>query len=87
MMSNEEVNIHLGILKIREDITKVNLNDINNAFRKLAAIIHPDKAGDESTAAFQELLNSCHLLRNYIKEKGETESSKNKEVDDVDKFF
>ena len=52
MMSNEEVNIHLGILKIREDITKVNLNDINNAFRKLAAIIHPDKAGDESTAAF-----------------------------------
>ena len=87
MMSTEEINKHLGVLKIQKDIANVNINEINNAFRKLAAVMHPDKAGDKSTADFQELLNSCHVLRNYFKETCETVSPENKDVDDDEKFF
>ena len=83
-MSNDEIKIHLAVLKIVKDRAEVNINDVNNAFRKLATVIHPDKAGDESTAAFQELLNSCQLLRKHFKEKCETDVN---ETDDDEKFF
>ena len=88
MMTTDEIRKHLGVLNIQKDISEVNINDVNSAFRKLAAVIHPDKAGDESTAAFQELLNSCNLLRVFLKKKCESDSFENQECYDEDeKFF
>ena len=63
MMSEDEIKKRLKVLRIKEEFTDVTLNHVNSAFRKLATVMHPVKAGDSSTAAFQELLNSCLILR------------------------
>ena len=89
-MNTEEITIHLRVLEIYDDIAVVTIQDVNLAFKKLATVIHPDKAGEDSTAAFQELLNSCHILRKYFKDKQRHEQTagKNKqECSDHDKFF
>ena len=86
MMTQEEIRKHLEVLKIQDAIANVSLKDVNSAFRKLASEMHPDKAGDASTAAFQELLNSCHILRKYLKEKPQEEEQVWENDDDF-KFF
>ena len=86
MMTQEEIRKHLEVLKIQDAIANVSLKDVNSAFRKLASEMHPDKAGDASTAAFQELLNSCHILRKYLKEKTQEEEQVLENDDDF-KFF
>ena len=68
-LSNEEFKKHLLVLDIEDDITSVTTKTVNVAFRKLALILHPDKAGDKSTAAFQELLDSCEKVLDHLKEK------------------
>ena len=83
MMNSEEVKKNLSVLRIQAEVSAVTLKDVNDAFRKLAAVLHPDKAGGESTAVFQELLNSCHILRKYFKEKPGAEIAES----DHDKFF
>ena len=73
----------LAILEISKDINDVTIKDINVAFRKLALKLHPDKAGDEKTAAFQKLRNAHQLLTQYI-----LEQKTSGEVDDEEeKFF
>ena len=48
----------LNVLEITKDINEVTVKEINVAFRNLALKLHPDKAGDEKTYAFQELRNA-----------------------------
>ena len=60
MMTIDDLKRFLSILKINygEDIGAITLRDATIAFQKLAMVLHPDKAGKESTAAFQELRNA-----------------------------
>ena len=69
MMKKEEVNQLLRVLLIDEDISNVSDTDVNVAFRKRAKVIHPDKAGDEKTAQFQELLSAYDKLKEFLKER------------------
>ena len=73
VMTNEELIRSLSILNlgigIEDDIASVTLRDATIAFQKLAVILHPDKAGDESTAAFQELRDAFEKIRAHFKEK------------------
>ena len=95
MTTTDNIRKHLQVLDITDDVSNVTLADVNCAFRRLATVLHIDKAGAESTHAFQELLNSCLFLRKYFKEniKEQTEKSEDdvqKETvndDDDDKFF
>ena len=64
----DQLKKHLEVLEIHDEIAKVTLSVVNASFRRLAKVIHPDKATERSTAAFQELLNSCQILRKYLKD-------------------
>ena len=75
------------VLNIKDDISGISLRDINVAFRKLAKVIHPDKAGDETTAAFQQLLDAYHKLQDYFKEKDDLGDNEIFETDDEERFF
>ena len=71
MMTIDDLKRCLSILKIDygEDIGAITLRDATIAFQKLALVLHPDKAGKESTAAFQELRNAYEKTRNHFREK------------------
>ena len=73
IMTNEVLKKNLLILEIEvgsdEEIHAITLKDASIAFQKLALILHPDKAGKESTAAFQELRNAYELVRDHFKKK------------------
>ena len=73
----EEIKVCLSDLEISENIANVTLKDVNNSFRRLAAKKHPDKAGNESTAAFQEMLNACNAARTYFKDKHDANDENN----------
>ena len=68
MITIEELKVHLSKLDIHDEVSNVTICDVNRAFRKLAGVMHPDKAGSESTAAFQEVLKACQEARKYFKE-------------------
>ena len=87
MMTNEEIRKHLDVLKIQNNINDVTLKDVTLAFRQLALILHPDKAGNESTAAFQELINAYEKVFDFFKEKHGADFDKIFENDDDQKFF
>ena len=56
MLSQEELSHYCQVLGIvQHDIPNYSLKQISQAFQKLALSLHPDKAGDKSTAAFQTL--------------------------------
>ena len=63
MQNQCEIKQLLTLLDINKDIDKITITDVNAAFRKKAKTVHPDKAGDSKKAAFQELLNAYHKLR------------------------
>ena len=86
-LSNEEFKKHLLVLDIEDDITSVTTKTVNVAFRKLALILHPDKAGDKSTTAFQELLDSCEKLLDHLKEKHNLSDESIFENDHEEMFF
>ena len=75
----------LETLEITKGISEISLKDVNTAFRKLALRLHPDKAGEGNTQAFQELVNAHAKLKNYVITHGnnlcETVD------DDIEKFF
>ena len=50
-------------------------------------ILHPDKAGPESTAAFQRLRNAFEKIRQHFKLKNESRSDITLPEDDDQKFF
>ena len=72
----------LNVLEITKDINEVTVKEINVAFRKLALKLHPDKAGDEKTYAFQELRNAHQLLIHHI-----IDQKSHEDDDDTEKFF
>ena len=81
VFSNEEILDCLKQLKIDAiDISQLSLKKISTAFQKLALVLHPDKAGDKSTAAFQQLHQAYEKLRNHMVQS--TESDKGTGVDD-----
>ena len=86
-MTNEELKGFLAILEIKEDITGVTSRDLNVSFRKLAKVLHPDKAGDEKTAAFQKLLNAYDALKEYLKGKHGVSDKEIFENDYEEQFF
>ena len=70
------------------DIKRINIRDVITAFRKKAQVLHPDRAGPESTSSFQELSNAYQrilkILVEYEKDKSCKDANK---VDDVDEKF
>ena len=79
---------HLDVLEIPEDVTRVTLKYVNAKFRKLAKILHPDKASDKTTAAFQKVLRSCEILRDYLKRNDNEDNRKTDAVHEDDfQFF
>ena len=91
MMTNEVLKKNLLILEIEvgsdEEIHAITLKDASIAFQKLALILHPDKAGTESTAAFQELRNAYELVRDHFKKKETVSDDSVIVVDDAQRFF
>ena len=54
-MNSQEFKELLEVLEIHAEKSKVTLKDINASFRKLVLKVHPDKVGDDRTAAFLKL--------------------------------
>ena len=86
-MNNQEINLLLKELGIEQDISNVSVRDVNVAFRKLAKVMHPDKAGGEKTAQFQELLATYNKLKEYFKEKNNLKDEDIFENDYEERFF
>ena len=84
-MNKQELNKLMSVLEIEEDIENVNVRVVNKAFRKLAKKVHPDKAGDEKTAAFQKIKAAYDILKAYFED--EQEPCSNEEDDDEERFF
>ena len=68
------------------DIESVTIRDVIKAFRKNAHILHPDRAGHDSTTAFQELSNSYQRALKYLVDKINPNENK-VDDDDVDVRF
>ena len=73
-MDIEKIQTLLKVLNVVKDPYEITLCDINTAFRKLALKLHPDKAGDEHTAAFQEVRNAHELLHKHFLQKLDSSS-------------
>ena len=69
----KELSELLKVLEINKDISNVSVRDVRNAFKKLALLLHPDKAGEEKTEAFQNsglpMTNSKSTLRINVKQR------------------
>ena len=55
---------HYKVLGVSRSATS---KDILKAFKKLSLVVHPDKAGEQSTGDFQRLVNARDTLLNKIK--------------------
>ena len=88
-MSNEELREYLSVLEIDvgDDLDSVVLGDARQAFKRLALILHPDKAGASSTAAFQKLRDAYEQIRDHFKEKSDFEEKMDPKEDEDSKFF
>ena len=87
-MKNEDLKRYLAILEIvADDVSTVTLRDANLAFQKIALIVHPDKAGKESTAAFQRLRDAYERVRNHFKEKINLDDESIVVTDEETRFF
>ena len=66
-MFSQEIIDHLKVLGIKEEnYETLTMDDAVKAYRKLAMTVHPDKAGKESTAAFQNLNNSYEKVLEFL---------------------
>ena len=88
-MTNEELKRNLNMLEIQTsfDIDSITLSDVRNAFKRLAIILHPDKAGPESTAAFQTLRNAYEKIRDHFNERNANGDVSNINDEEEDTFF
>ena len=92
-MKNQVISELLCVLEIDKDISNVSIRDINVAFRRLALIVHPDKAegGDisEKTAAFQKLRSAYERLKKYLEENVQTKAAdlQTNDEEEEDIFF
>jgi curved DNA-binding protein CbpA len=79
----------LLILELEEkELDEVTIKDVIKAYRKKALRVHPDKAGKESTAAFQELNNSYERVLKYLVENYDSsENDVSTENEDEDEKF
>ena len=74
------------VLGLQEcNLEEVTMKDAINAYRRNAKKIHPDKAGDSFTAAFQELVNSYRRVLEYLYKRNK-DTKVNDDYDDVEKF-
>ena len=63
VLSNDELTKHFCVLQIEKDIKFVTRRDVDIAFRRLALLTHPDKAGDEKVFHhFKEQNNAEDLI-------------------------
>ena len=69
MMKKELMDDFLSLGFDLEQIPSATVKESMVAFRKLAKQYHPDKAGVNSTAAFQTLLNSYRNVLEYLIDK------------------
>ena len=66
-MSNDELRESLKLLNIDKDLESVYKKDLNDAFKKMAKILHPDKSGDNATTAqFQMIRKAYDKLNCYV---------------------
>ena len=67
MLNKEEIENCLKELKLDfSHNEQIKLKDISVAFQKLAVVLHPDKAGEGSTSAFQNLRHAYEKLRDHF---------------------
>ena len=91
-MNSQELSELLSVLEIKDDISNVTIRDINIAFRRIALVVHPDKADDEDkekkTEAFKRLRSAYEKLKTFLEMMPDPPKSDNPEtVDDEDVFF
>ena len=67
----------LKTLEVDDNINEDNVTtrDVHKAFRKKAKVIHPDKAGAESTADFQDFKNAYERALQYLVTRKKSEDS------------
>ena len=72
VLSEQDIKQCLDELKIEsQGLNNITLKQISSAFQKLALKLHPDKAGESSTAAFQKLLHAYEkICRELIVQSG-----------------
>ena len=90
VMNIDDLKKCLSVPRIEygDDIGTITQRDVSVAFQKLALLLHPDKAGKESTAAFQELRDAYEKTRDYFKEMNNFgEDVSIVEIDENQKFF
>ena len=83
----EELKSYLSILNIevQNTIDDINLKQVRAAFLRLVLLLHPDKAGHDSKAAFQEVKTAYEKVRDFIKNK--SDDVDDAVSDDVELFF
>ena len=87
-MNQEELNELLRVLEIQDDVSDVSVRDVKKAFRRLAILLHPDKSGEDKTAAFQRLRAAYEKLKQFLEVNGSTKDEVvNVTEKDEDKFF
>ena len=84
MLSNAEIENLLNTLEIYNDISDVTLKEVNSAFQRLALLLHPDKAGEDSTEAFKTLRDSYEKIRDHFKAQSKINPN---ELDESQRFF
>ena len=67
----------LKTLEVDDNINEDNVTtrDVHKAFRKKAKVLHPDKAGAESTAQFQDFKNPYERALQYLVSRKKSEDS------------
>ena len=86
MFTNEEIKSMFDILNIKEEIFNVTLKDVNQAFRKIVKVTHPDKVGPETTEECQTIIEAYKKLKAYFKITADSDKDVT-EVDDEEIFF
>ena len=87
-MENNNLKEDLVILGLEERLLEdARIGEVIKAYRRKARIVHPDKAGKESTAAFQKLNNAYERLLAYLVNKCNSNEDESDEEEDEDEIF
>ena len=89
MLGKKEISDYLKELRIEAtNLEKIELKDISSAFKKLALILHPDKAGENSKNDFQKLRAAYEkLYDHFIESEASNSPMKNDFFNDNFKHF